>query len=91
MSIFGIMGVVGGKVMPSILIKLSIGLSAIGSGLDRVLAFMVPSQRYENPNATNLFFRSDSEALRHDWQCICGDMQTVCQDLKDGVNYVFGK
>ena len=77
--------------MPSILIKLSIGLSAVGSGLGRVLASMLPTEHYENSSVSHLFFRSDEDALRHDWRCICGDMQNVCQDLKDGVSYVFGK
>jgi hypothetical protein len=75
--------------MLSILAKLSIGLSAVGNGLDVVLLSMVPSQWRVQPNTTKLFFHSDSEALQHDWQCICGDMQAVCQDLKDGVNHVF--
>ena len=71
--------------------KLSVSFASVGSGLDMVLSSMFPLWGSSLPEGKTLFFRSDTDALYHDWQCICGDMQAVCQDLKDGVNYVFGK
>ena len=75
--------------MSSILAKLSVGVLAVGNGLDMVLSSMFPLG-YRTPfHGKNLFFRSDKDALRYDWQCICGDMQAVCQDLREGANHVF--
>ena len=75
--------------MSSVLAKLSVGFLVVGNGLDMVLSSMFPPG-YRTPDpGKRLFFRSDKDALRHDWQCICGDMQTVCQDLKEGANHVF--
>jgi hypothetical protein len=75
--------------MSSMLAKLSVSFLAVGSGIDMVLSSMFPLGYRAYPNGKKLFFRSDQDALRHDWQCICGDMQAVCQDLKDGANHVF--
>ena len=75
--------------MSLMLTKLSVGLLAVGNGLDMVLASTFPLGYRAPFNGKKLFFRSDKDALRHDWQCICGDMQAVCQDLKDGASHVF--
>ena len=68
--------------MSSMFRKLSVDFAAVGSGLDMVLSSMFPFWHRSLPEGKMLFFRSDTDALRHDWQCICGDMQAVCQDLK---------
>jgi hypothetical protein len=73
----------------SVLAKLSVGFLAVGTGLDMVMSSMFPMGRRGTINEENLFFRSDRDALCHDWKCICGDMQAVCQDLKDGASHVF--
>ena len=67
--------------MSSMLAKLSVGFFVVGRGLDSVLSSMVPIDR-RRLSTKGLFFRSDKEALQHDWKCICGDMQTICRDLK---------
>ena len=75
--------------MSLVLKKLSVGVLAVGNGLDMVLLSISP-RGYRPPfQGRKLFFRSDQEALRNDWQKICGDMQAVCRDLKEGADSVF--
>ena len=64
------------------------GLLAVGQGLDMVLMSMFLFPFEQPPPNRELFFMSDWDALRYDWQSISGDMRTVCRDLKEGVKHV---